>query len=444
MVGARVYSVEQRRSLVFEDARMRGQCFLLLSVAWGLRSMPRTEAPTRRRRRTENPQMAQAMSLLFQEKLLDKSEELLLGRVAQDLLRIESLRSSLLDEREAEYAPSTRSRQLLWGRRGLKRPDLALEAARDEYSRRDAFRSEWALRANCSSVADMDGKIEAGRAARQALVSANMRLVYSLAKRHEGHGVALSDLIQEGAIGLMSAATKFDPDRGYKFSTYAYHWIRQALLRALACKSRLIRLPMYVHDEIVRLTRCKRAFERDYGRDPSDDELCDELRISMEKLKRTTDAMKVTRLVSIDAPLENVDGQRGAYNAFDDASGGGHQHAVSHRRSAKVTFVGDVLPALDKPDSSAAVELSLLHAAIREVLDGLTPDEAFVITRRFGLDDGVQRSAAQIARHSHLSMPEAKSLELTALRKLRTPRSLRLLEPFNDQRNVLLSCATYS
>lgn len=423
---------------------MPSQCLLLL-VASALQSVPRTEAPTLRRRRLENPQMGKAMSLLFQEKLLGRSEELILGRVAQDLLRIESLGSSLLDERKAEYEPTTRERQLLWGRRGLKRPDLALEAARGEYSRRQTFRSEWALRANCSSVVEMEGKIEAGRAARQALVSANMRLVYSLAKRHEGHGVALSDLVQEGAVGLMSAATKFDPDRGYKFSTYAYHWIRQALLRALACKSRLIRLPMYVHDEIVRLTRCKRAFERNYGRDPSDDELCDELRISMEKLKRTTDAMKVTRLLSIDAPLESAEGPRGAFSAFDDASGGGQQPAATHRRSSRSNAVSDVLPARDRPDASTAdIELSWFHAALREVLAGLAPDEAFVITRRFGLDDGAPLTAAQIARHSHLSMPEVKSLEVMALRKLRTPRALRLLEPFNDQRDVLLSCDSFS
>ena len=167
------------------------------------------------------------MDALFSSKLLDVSQERCLGNLAVELLRLEGVRDELLRSRGEEAT--------------LKRYSGANELE-DELMgiTTDAFRAEWAARANVSSTSQLMDSVRNGRAARQALVASNMRLVVSVAKRYVGLGLGLSDLVQEGSLGLMRAATKYDPARGCKFSTYACWWIQQAILRAVAFQSRLI------------------------------------------------------------------------------------------------------------------------------------------------------------------------------------------------------------
>lgn len=403
------------------------------------------------------------MDSLFTTKLLSSSEEQSLGRLAQKLLAIERAREALLDERSAEYkiaGPARRPAPRAGGRKGVRIRDPVTAERRAAYASSSRFRGQWASLCNCSSVAELDERVAAGRAARQALVAANMRLVYALAKRHEGHGVGFSDLVQEGAIGLMRAATKFDPDRGYKFSTYAYHWIRQALLRALASDSRLIRLPMYVHDELVRLTRCRSAFLWNHGREPTDLELCDQLDLSPDKLRRLDSAVRCSVPVSTDsfvkadtdkngASQSGAPTSRSALRVFDDASGPTSylvagadgklrkQRGLSSivppiaRKSNRDLKVSDTL-ADNEPSSETNVDYSLMHNAIEEALQHLTPDEQNIIRQRFGLDDGVTRSCSQIAKFYSETKEWVKSIESSALRKLRHPHSRSMLQPHQE------------
>lgn len=418
------------------------------------------------------------MDSLFTTKLLSVAEERSLGKVAKELLEIETTREALLDERvkepEQPFQKRRRSYPRAGGRKGVRVSDPVLVERRVTYSRSAEFRVEWARRTNCTCVAELDERVAAGRAARQALVAANMRLVYALAKRHEGHGVGFSDLVQEGAIGLMRAATKFDPDRGYKFSTYAYHWIRQALLRALASDSRLIRLPMYVHDELVRLTRCRSAFLWSHGREPTDVELCDQLELTPEKLRRLDSAVRCAAPVSTDAIVKPEAGSdkagggglggngvagsygcssKAALKVFDDASGYSRYVSVDNKRTVAKNFVPSAQPRKSNRDlrvsdtltddsglsSETAVDYSLMTNAIEEALDYLTADEQKVIRQRFGLDDGITRSCTQIAQRFCETKEWVKSVENSALRKLRNPQSRNILQPHQEAYIATLS-----
>ncbi|KAJ8598099.1 hypothetical protein CTAYLR_005578 [Chrysophaeum taylorii] len=402
------------------------------------------EGLRRKRRRAENnsPQ-----DTLFTTRLLDSSEERELGKVAQRLLRLERARDALMDERVEKHFPrrevtKRKKRDRLPGRKGVRHKDPAEVEWRKEHASTDGFLAEWAVRANLTSAADLEELIGAGRAARQALVAANMRLVYALAKKHEGYGVGLSDLVQEGSIGLMRAATKFDPDRGYKFSTYAYHWIRQAILRTLACDSRLIRLPMS-------------AFLWTHGRDPSDEELCQAMDWSLDKLKRLETALRATLPVSTDAIVRSDADKYGpsqlvgrpCNKLFDDASGA-PRVVVNNRRVAswsapsrqkvKGLKYSDTLMT-SEPPAEMNVEFSLMHNAIEEALQKyLTLDEQTVIRRRFGLADGRVQTHRQIAEECCETKQWVKSMEACALRKLRTPHSRQSLRAYNLDREDIL------
>jgi len=409
------------------------------------------------------------MDSLFTTRLLSVAEERELGRVAQRLLAMEGAKEALLDEKNLKFSADREWRPRAGGRRGVRVRDPVVLERRLQYSLTEEFRQQWAARSNCSSVAELDECVEAGRAARQALVAANMRLVYSLAKRHEGHGVGFSDLVQEGAIGLMRAATKFDPARGYKFSTYAYHWIRQALLRALASDSRLIRLPMYVHDELVRLTRCRTAFFWQHGREPTDSEVCDTLSLSPDKLRKLDNAVLCGATVSTDSvvkpdfggggerPVVVAPPTKSALRLFDDASGSRRlvvTDANGNTRTRRAVSVGYGAPQPRKSNrdlkvsdtltdhstsSETHVENSLMHHAVRRALTHLTDDEQTVIRSRFGLDDGVVQTCAQIAKSVHETKEWVKSVESSALRKLRHPHNRNILYPHHQDYSPHLS-----
>ncbi|KAH8046013.1 sigma-70 [Aureococcus anophagefferens] len=183
-----------------------------------------------------------SMDMLFDSKLLDAREERVLGALAVELERLEGVRDAILTEQGKGDL--------------LKRFKNEQARGRAHGHRRRSGRRQ----RNASSVGALTKALRDGRSARQALVATNMRLVVSVAKRYTGLGLGLSDLVQEGSLGLMRAATKFDPARGCKFSTYACWWIQQAILRAVAFQSRLIRLPMHVHQDLAKLKRGTRDF----------------------------------------------------------------------------------------------------------------------------------------------------------------------------------------
>jgi RNA polymerase primary sigma factor len=245
----------------------------------------------------------------------------------------------------------------------------------------------------------VDIEIEAEESEKH-LIEANLRLVVSIAKKHVGRGMPLLDLFQEGNMGLMRAVEKFDYHRGYKFSTYATWWIRQAISRAMADHSRTIRIPVHMVEIINKLQKVSRHLSQEYGREPTPKEIGDELEISPDKVK---EIIKVSQLpVSLEAPV----GEEGDSHLSD--------------------FIEDQ-NALSPPDSASR---QLLKEQIEDVLSSISPREKLVLQLRFGLKDGRSRTLEEVGKEFHVTRERIRQIEAKALRKLRHPSRSRKLRGY--------------
>lgn len=296
-------------------------------------------------------------------RLLRADEEIELARKIADLLELERVRLRMLERLDKE--PNERE----WAQE--------VEMALPEFRRR----------------------LFLGRRAKDKMVQSNLRLVVSIAKKYMNRGLSFQDLIQEGSLGLIRAAEKFDHEKGYKFSTYATWWIRQAITRAIADQSRTIRLPVHLYETISRIKKTTKILSQELGRKPSEEEIATRMEMTIEKLRFIAKSAQLP--ISLETPIGKEEDSR----------------------------LGDFIEA-DGETPEDQVSKSLLREDLENVLDTLSPRERDVLRLRYGLDDGRMKTLEEIGQIFNVTRERIRQIEAKALRKLRHPNRNSILKEY--------------
>jgi len=320
------------------------------------------------------------MKVMGNHDLLNKNEEIILGREIQILVKWEEQRELL----EAQL---------------LRPPTYAEWAA--------SIRSDM-------SVPEMKKQIRRSLRAKAALTESNLRLVISIAKRYQNRGLSMQDLCQEGTLGLTRACEKFDPERGFRFSTYATWWIKQAVMRAIADQARTIRLPVHIHDQLNQIRKAERDLHNELGREPSKDEVAEKVGIKADKIEFLKRAAMGSVSMEFELRSSKTKGS-GASTGGNSGTGGG-----GSKGSERAFTLEDTLKDPDqKPVDIAATQM--LKDDVSRLICTLNTREQAVIRMRFGLDDGKAKTLEEIGRRFSVTRERIRQIEARALHKLRQP-----------------------
>lgn len=278
---------------------------------------------------------------------------------------------------------------------------LELERRRDELWEqldREPNQAEWASSFNMS-LPEFQKRLHIGRRAKEKMVQSNLRLVVSIAKKYMNRGLSFQDLIQEGSLGLIRAAEKFDHEKGYKFSTYATWWIRQAITRAIADQSRTIRLPVHLYETISRIKKTTKLLSQEMGRKPTEEEIATKMEMTIEKLRFIAKSAQLP--ISLETPIGKEEDSR----------------------------LGDFIES-DGETPEDRVSKNLLREDLESVLDTLSPRERDVLRLRYGLDDGRMKTLEEIGQIFNVTRERIRQIEAKALRKLRHPNRNSILKEY--------------
>jgi RNA polymerase primary sigma factor len=329
----------------------------------------RRKLTTNRRndRTKKKPYTEDSIRIYLQEigriRLLRAEEEIELARKIADLLELERIRERMIDCNDR--IPNDR---------------------------------EWAQEVGMELPA-FKRRLYLGRRAKDKMVQSNLRLVVSIAKKYMNRGLSFQDLIQEGSLGLIRAAEKFDHEKGYKFSTYATWWIRQAITRAIADQSRTIRLPVHLYETISRIKKTTKILSQEMGRKPTEEEIATRMEMTIEKLRFIAKSAQLP--ISLETPIGKEEDSR----------------------------LGDFIEA-DGETPEDQVSKSLLREDLENVLDTLSPRERDVLRLRYGLDDGRMKTLEEIGQIFNVTRERIRQIEAKALRKLRHPNRNSILKEY--------------
>jgi RNA polymerase primary sigma factor len=344
-------------------------------------------------------------------RLLRADEEIELARLIEDLLYLESLREYLTEELGRE-PQAVEWAKLVWLTDPLREEvalakktgpkptvEQLLPHLEDKWDKvTPEQEAEWSARSS-KYMGSFRYRLHKDRRAKDKMVQSNLRLVVSIAKKYMNRGLSFQDLIQEGSLGLIRAAEKFDHEKGYKFSTYATWWIRQAITRAIADQSRTIRLPVHLYETISRIKKTTKLLSQEMGRKPTEEEIATRMEMTIEKLRFIAKSAQLP--ISLETPIGKEEDSR----------------------------LGDFIES-DGETPEDRVSKNLLREDLESVLDTLSPRERDVLRLRYGLDDGRMKTLEEIGQIFNVTRERIRQIEAKALRKLRHPNRNSILKEY--------------